>query len=115
LWLGKIDLDHVQQAQCGLINAISDQQWKKKLAEWHLSKNIPRQITKFVKRKGTRRLLQGKKTDFFLGGVQMPPNRTDRHLHTTSTVEESSATGSESFMVVEDDIFPEAYRLFRHS
>ncbi|RSL42977.1 hypothetical protein CEP54_015276 [Fusarium duplospermum] len=59
----------------------SDQQWKKKLKEWRLKKNLPKDVPKFVGKKGQRRLqLEGKKTKFFIGGEEVPTDKVNRYM-----------------------------------
>ena len=63
------------------VNDISEQQWKKKLAEWHLSKNLPPQVTRFIKKKGHRRLAgEEKQTLFRLNHEAIPMDKVKRHV-----------------------------------
>ncbi|KAL2076167.1 hypothetical protein VTL71DRAFT_1110 [Oculimacula yallundae] len=75
----------------------SEQQWKKKLAEWRLSKNIPQRVTKFIKKKAQRRLLgENKETTFRLNHKPIPMDKVERHLQSGLTELENdvSLTGS---------------------
>ncbi|KAJ3532965.1 hypothetical protein NM208_g8197 [Fusarium decemcellulare] len=59
----------------------STQQWKKKLGEWRLTKNLPRPVARFVGKRGQSRLHEkGKKTQFFLGGQPVPIDKVKRHM-----------------------------------
>ncbi|ETS84279.1 hypothetical protein PFICI_02304 [Pestalotiopsis fici W106-1] len=60
----------------------STQQWKKKLAEWRLSKNLTKRMTQFIRKKGRERLLANKKTAFRLGGQEVPIDKIKRHIQT---------------------------------
>ncbi|KAJ4318656.1 hypothetical protein N0V84_006744 [Fusarium piperis] len=72
----------------------STQQWKKKLGEWRLTKNLPRQVARFVGKRGQSRLQdEGKKTKFSLGGQPVPIDKVKRHMQTYQGPPKSS-TGS---------------------
>ncbi|KAE9367457.1 hypothetical protein N431DRAFT_68086 [Stipitochalara longipes BDJ] len=59
----------------------STQQWKKKLAEWHLGKNIPPRLTKFIKKRThSRRINKNKATEFTLFGKALPMDKIKRHV-----------------------------------
>ncbi|KAF4456159.1 Protein SERAC1 [Fusarium austroafricanum] len=59
----------------------STQQWKKKLREWKLAKNLPRKVARFVGKRGQSRLhKEGKKTKFNLGGQPVPMDKVKRHM-----------------------------------
>nr|RBQ89584.1 hypothetical protein FVER53263_20022 [Fusarium verticillioides] len=45
----------------------SKQQWKKKLREWNLTKNLSHQVARFVGKRGQSRHRGGKKTKFLRG------------------------------------------------
>ncbi|RMJ11825.1 hypothetical protein CDV36_008545 [Fusarium kuroshium] len=59
----------------------SDQQWEKKLKEWHLKKNLPKEMTRLIGNKAQRRLqLEGKKTKFFTTGEEVPGDKVNRYM-----------------------------------
>ncbi|RTE84268.1 hypothetical protein BHE90_001123 [Fusarium euwallaceae] len=59
----------------------SDQQWEKKLKEWHLKKNLPKEMTRLIGNKAQRRLqLEGKKTKFFTTGKEVPGDKVNRYM-----------------------------------
>ncbi|OTA52448.1 hypothetical protein K449DRAFT_470508 [Hypoxylon sp. EC38] len=73
------ELRQFMMAEHGFI--ASTQQWKKKLAEWHLSKNLRPHVTKFIRKRAHRRLVNvGKATQFSLGGQSIPMDKVKRHL-----------------------------------
>lgn len=76
---------------------ISEQQWKKKLAEWRLSKNIPPRVTKFIKKKARRRLINHEKhTLFRLNQEAIPMDKVKRYEQAAGAESEGavSPTGS---------------------
>ncbi|RSM15834.1 hypothetical protein CDV31_004776 [Fusarium ambrosium] len=59
----------------------SDQKWEKKLKEWHLKKNLPKEMTRLIGNKAQRRLqLEGKKTKFFTTGEEVPGDKVNRYM-----------------------------------
>ncbi|KAG9505140.1 hypothetical protein J7337_002106 [Fusarium musae] len=58
----------------------SKQQWKKKLREWNLTKNLSHQVAKFVGKRGQSRHRGGKKTKFLLRGEPVPIDKVQRHM-----------------------------------
>ncbi|KAF4334316.1 ankyrin repeat-containing protein [Fusarium beomiforme] len=72
----------------------STQQWKKKLREWNLGKNLPQKVARFVGKRAQSRLQdEGKKTKFTLGGHQVPIDKVKRHMQSYAGPSKSS-TGS---------------------
>ncbi|KAI2470780.1 hypothetical protein F4781DRAFT_421016 [Annulohypoxylon bovei var. microspora] len=72
----------------------STQQWKKKLSEWHLGKNLRPHLTKFIRKRAYGRQENEKKaTQFSLGGQLIPMDKIKRHLQDPPD-NPSSPTGS---------------------
>ncbi|KAF5705055.1 ankyrin repeat-containing protein [Fusarium globosum] len=71
----------------------SKQQWKKKLREWNLSKNLSHQVARFVGKRGQSRHRVGKKTKFHLRGEPVPIDKVQRHMQAYENPSKSQ-TGS---------------------